>query len=84
MFHDVFGVMDAPRTSFMMTRGIVIGNYCLWLKGFEHALDNYRTANLAVGCLGDNKAVGALNHIVCYYQVTTNGQTVHELTIVCP
>ena len=84
MFHDVFGVMDAPRTSFMMTRGIFIGNYCLRLKGFEHALDNHRARNLAVGSLGNDEGVGAFDDVVGDDEVATHGQTVHELTVVGP
>ena len=36
------------------------------------------------GCLGDYKAVWALDNIVGNDEVAANGQTVHELTIVSP
>ena len=60
----------------------MVGGRCL--QGFEHPFDNNGTADLAVGGLGDDKTVGALNHIVGNNEVTTYGQTVHELAIVGP
>ena len=54
------------------------------LKCFKHPLDDDGAGNLTVGSLGDDETVGTLDDIVGDDEITTYGQTVHELTIVGP